>query len=103
MEWARIAAFLLLSACVGAQTPSASVPPAASVKQLMLDLIHPASNDLLLLVFRGGPSGEKEWAAVRHNALVLAESGRLLAARAPARDSGDWAKDSRLLQEAGAA
>jgi len=36
----------------------------ANVKQLMLDLIHPSSNDILLAIYRGGPKDEKDWAAV---------------------------------------
>jgi hypothetical protein len=73
----------------------------ATVKQLMLDLIHPASNDLLLFVNRGGSNDEKEWAAVRRSALTLAESGKLLAARGP--DQGNWAIDAKLLADAGSA
>ena len=73
----------------------------ATTKQLMLDLIHPASNDLLLFINRGGSSDEKEWAAVRRSALTLAESGNLLAARGPDRDN--WASDAKLLADAGTA
>jgi len=71
------------------------------MKQLMLDLIHPASNAILLRVFRGGPKDEKEWAEVRHNALTLAESGTLLATRGPSVT--DWMKAAKLLADAGAA
>src|SRR3979490_1307432 len=84
-----------------AQAPSESFPPVASVKQLMLDLIHPSSNDILLAIYRGGPKEEKEWAAVRRSAVTLAESGNLLMMRGRARDSGDWMKDAKLLVEAG--
>jgi hypothetical protein len=73
----------------------------ATVKQLMLDLIHPASNDLLLFVNRGGSNDEKEWAAVRRSALTLAESGKLLATRGP--DQGTWTLDAKLLADAGSA
>jgi len=73
------------------------------MKQLMLDLIHPASNDILLAVSRGGPSGEKEWAAVRRGALTLEEAGKVLTERGRARDQGDWLKDAKLLADAGAA
>ena len=93
MKQAWIAGFILAGASALAQT--------ASVKQLMLDLIHPASNDILLSIFRGGPQDEKEWAAVRHNALTLAESGNLLSTRGPDRDA--WMTDAKLLSDAGAA
>jgi len=75
----------------------------ATVKQLMLDLIHPASNEILLQVNRGGPKDEKDWAAVRRAAITLAESANLLGLRGRARDQGDWAKDAKLLADAGAA
>ena len=76
---------------------------AATMKQLMLDLIHPASNEILLIINRGGPADEKEWAAVRRSALALAESGDLLMARGRARAANDWPKDARLLADAGGA
>jgi|SRR6478736_8038965 hypothetical protein len=83
-----------------AQAPSEPFPPAASVKQLMLDLIHPSSNDILLAIYRGGPKDEKDWAAVRRSAVTLAESGNLLMMRGRARE-GDWMKDAKLLVDAG--
>jgi hypothetical protein len=86
-----------------AQAPSEPFPPAASVKQLMLDLIHPSSNDILLAIYRGGPKDEKEWAVVRRSALTLAESGTLLMTGGRSRDSGDWMKDAKLLVDAGTA
>lgn len=78
---------------------SEPVAPTATVKQLMLDLIHPSSNEILLAIYRGGPKDEKEWAAVRRSGITLAESGSLLMLRA--RDQGDWPKDAKLLVEAG--
>jgi len=86
---------ILLGASALAQSPS-------TTKQLMVDLIHPASNDILLLIFRGGPKDEKDWAVVRRSALTLAESGNVLAGRGPARDAV-WLKDSKLLADMGAA
>lgn len=64
----------------------------------MLDLIHPASNEILLTVSRGGPSDDKEWATLRHNALTLSESGNALAARS---GSDAWVKAVKLLTDAG--
>jgi len=83
------------------QVPSEPFPPSASVKQLMLDLIHPSSNDILLAIYRGGPKDEKDWAAVRRSAVTLAESGNMLMMRGRARDQGDWMKDAKLLVDAG--
>jgi hypothetical protein len=90
--------FLLLVA--GA---SMAQEPVATVRQLMVDMIYPASNDILLSINRGGPSDEKEWAALRRNAITLAESGNLLMMRDRARDQGDWMKDAKILVDVGTA
>jgi hypothetical protein len=84
-----------------AQAPSETFPPVAGVRQLMLDLIHPSSNDILLVIYRGGPKDEKEWAAVRRSAITLAESGNMLMMPGRARDQEDWMKDAKLLVDAG--
>jgi hypothetical protein len=91
------AAFILLSSIAPAalaQTPA----PVPTMRQLMLDLIHPSSNDILLVVYRGGPSDDKEWTVVRRSALALAESGNTLMTRV---DSGDWRNAAKLLADAG--
>jgi hypothetical protein len=75
----------------------------ATMKQLMLDLIHPAANDILLSVNRGGPKNEAEWAAVRRSALAIEESANLLTMPGRARDQGDWAKDAKMLADVGTA
>ena len=72
------------------------------MKQLMLDLIHPASNDILLAINRGGPQNDAEWAVVRRGAITLAESGKLLSTRG-ANNQSDWTKDAQMLADAGAA
>jgi len=96
-----IGALLLGGMIACAQAPSDLFPPTASVKQVMLDLIHPSSNDILLAIYRGGPKSDSEWAAVRRSAITLAESGNLLMLRGRARDQGDWMKDAKLLVDAG--
>jgi cytochrome c553 len=101
MKSACIGVFLWGGILASAQAPSEPFPPAASVKQLMLDLIHPSSNDILLVIYRGGPKDEKDWAAVRRSAVALAESGNMLMVRGRARDQGDWMKDAKLLVDAG--
>jgi len=95
------AGIFLLAGIAFAQAPSEPFPPSATVKQLMLDLIHPSSNDILLAIYRGGPKDEKEWAAVRRSAVTLAESGNMLTMRGRARDQGDWMKDAKVLVDAG--
>jgi hypothetical protein len=86
--------FILIGTLALAQTPI------ATMKQLMLDVIHPASNDILFSVNRGGPAVENEWAQVRRSALTLAESGNLLSLR---NDQPAWKQDAKLLGDAGAA
>jgi hypothetical protein len=74
----------------------------ATMKQLMLDLIHPASNDIQLFVNSGAPKSDAEWALVRRSALTLAESGDLLTTRGQ-NFQGDWAKDAKALADVGTA
>ncbi len=68
----------------------------------MLDMIYPSSNDLLLLIYRGGPKDENEWAAVRRDSMTLAESGNLLMMPGRMKDQGDWVTHVKMLTDAGA-
>lgn len=87
---------LALATVAGAQGPT--------MRQLMLDLIHPASNDILLFVNRGAPKEDAEWAEVRRSALTLAESGTLLnkPGQSP-KDGADWTRHAAALANVGAA
>jgi cytochrome c556 len=96
-----LAIMALQASVASAQTPAEPFPPVANVKQLMLDLIHPSSNDILLAIFRGGPKDEKDWAVIRRSAVALAESGNMLMQRGRARDQGEWMKDAKLLVDVG--
>jgi len=93
-------AVCLLSPSMIAQTPSSEFQPVATMKQLMLDVIHPASNSVLLAINRGGPADDKEWAEVRRGAMTLAESGNLLIMR---NRAAAWVADAKLLMDAGTA
>jgi hypothetical protein len=99
MQRACIIAFLLTAAIAAAQAPPKPTQPPATLKQIMVDLIHPASNEILLLIYRGGPKDDKEWAEFRRGALTLAESGGLLMTRG----QGDWVRHAKALTDAGAA
>ncbi|PYS46994.1 MAG: hypothetical protein DMG13_28890 [Acidobacteria bacterium] len=99
----RTIVLLLLAGATLAQRPSESFQPAATMSQLMLDMVYPASNDILFFVSRGAPKDEDEWAAVRRSALALAESGNLLMMRGRARDQDDWMKDAKMLVDVGTA
>lgn len=103
MKLIWIAVFILICTSSFGQTSSTSFPATATLKQLMLDMIYPASNDLLLLIYRGGPKDENDWAAARRNAMTLAESGNLLMTPGRMRDQGDWAKHVKMLVEVGTA
>jgi hypothetical protein len=85
---------------LSAQVAPDPLQPVATMKQLMLDVIHPASNSVLLAINRGGPSDDREWADVRRGALTLAESGNLLIMR---NRTATWVADAKLLMDAGTA
>jgi hypothetical protein len=99
MMW-RMTGVLALSAALSAQAPSDALQPVATMKQLMVDVIHPASNSIVLLVNRGGPGDEREWAEARRSAMTLAESGNLLIMR---NRAPDWVADARMLTDVGSA
>jgi hypothetical protein len=88
------AVFFLLTGLIG------SAQPTATMRELMLDLIHPASNEILLFVNRGTPKTDAEWASVRRSALTLQESGNLLAQRNVQKD---WVMDAKMLAGVGSA
>jgi hypothetical protein len=90
----------LLSGALAAQAPPEVLQPVATMKELMVDVIHPASNSLLLAVNRGGPIDEKGWAEARRSAMTLAESGNLLIMR---NRAAAWVADARLLTDVGTA
>jgi cytochrome c556 len=93
MKLGCVVLLALMGTCASAQAP-------ATMRELMLDLIHPASNDVQLFVNRGAPKSDAEWAGVRRSALTLHESGDLLTHR---NSQDDWQKDAKLLSAVGAA
>jgi len=96
-----IVILILIPTWSSGQSPSGSVSPTATMKQLMLDMIYPSSNDMLLLIYRGGPKDESEWAAARRDSMTLAESGNLLMMPSRMRDQGDWVTHVKMLVDAG--
>ena len=96
-----VAVGLLLAAGARAAQAQDAVQPVGSMSDLMVSMIHPATNDLLMAIYRGGPKTDREWMAVQRNAVVLGESGNVLMLRN--RAQGDWVKYSRMLVDAGAA
>jgi len=82
-------------------TGCALAQSAMTMKQLMLDLIHPSANDILLVINRGQVD-DKDWATVRRAAATLVQSADVLITRGP-RDQAEWTKDAKLLADSGAA
>jgi hypothetical protein len=102
VKFVWIAVLILIATRSFGQDPTTSLPPSATMKQLMLDMIYPASNDILLLIYRGGPKDENEWAAARRDAMNLAESGNLLMMPGRVREQGDWTMHVKMLADVGA-
>ena len=96
----RMIGLVFLASAMLAQAPT--FQPVASTLQLMEAMIIPSSN-ALFEVGASEPKDEMQWAAVRNNALILAESGNPLMMGARANDPGEWMKASRLLVAAGTA
>jgi hypothetical protein len=75
--------------------------PVATVRDLHDAMITPASD----AIFEAGntpPGNDREWTALRNNALILAESGNLLMLEGRAKDNDRWMKMSRALVDAAA-
>ena len=93
----------LLTGGLAAQAPAEALQPVATMKELMLDVIHPASNSLLIAVNRGGPSDDKAGEArqrddarrVRQSADHAQPCGRLGCRCEAARDVGTAARGRR--------
>jgi hypothetical protein len=90
-----------LAGVMMAQAPS-PFQPVGNVSQLMVDIIYPTS-DALFYIERNPPKADHDWNAIRGAALTLAESGNLLLMGGRARDQDRWAKDAKLLIDAGTA
>jgi cytochrome c553 len=96
----RLSVLIFLAAAAMAQEPS--FQRVGTVSELMIDIIYPSS-DALFYIERSPPKNEVEWNVIRRQALMLAESGNLLMMAGRARDQGNWAKDSKMLIDAGTA
>ena len=94
---------LLVAGATMGQAQQDQTQPVGTMMEIMASMIHPASNEILLTITRGGPQNDKEWAAVQRSAVTLAESGNLLMMRGRARDQGEWIKDSKMLVDVAAA
>lgn len=100
-------ALAFLVACADAPPPFETV---ADTRQLMASILEPAAEvywDAVGTVIdeKGthefAPTTEEEWAAVRNSAFVIAEAGNLLMMPGRLRDTGEWARLSRAMMDAG--
>ena len=98
-----VAAMLVSGERTVAQAQTTGVQAVGSMSDVMVSMVYPATNNILLFVYRGGPQTDADWASVQRSAVLLAETGNLLAMRGPGGDQGDWAKDAKALVDAGAA
>ena len=100
-----LAALLFVTLAAVAQTDTAPAPghfqPVGTMSQLMIDIIYPVS-DAIFYVDRDPPKKPQDWAALRTNALMLAESGNLLMMDGRARDQKNWITESKMLIDLGA-
>lgn len=107
MFWFRAAAVgLALTGCRSAP----DFLPVTTVRELMSSVVEPAAElywDAVGTVDDStgstsySPETPAEWAAVRNNALVVAESGNLLMMEPRARDRDQWMVLSRAMVAAG--
>lgn len=89
----------LLAMAAMAQAPT-SFQPVGNMSQLMIDIIYPTS-DAIFYVDRDPPKNEHEWALLRGQALMLAESGNLIMMAGRARDQENWIKYSKIMNDLG--
>ena len=90
--------------------PAPSLPPVASVKQIMAAIVGPAAtvvfDSVSTIVDAKGvqenqPRTDAEWARVGANAVALIESANMLLIGNRAVDQGDWVKMAKAMADAG--
>jgi hypothetical protein len=75
--------------------------PVATMSELMVHMIYPASDAIFYITTRE-PSTSEEWAEIQMKALVVAESANLLLLPENVRP-GSWMRDALLMRDAGRA
>ena len=89
-------AALTAAACLAITGAQAANEGHASVKELMLGIVIPAS-DGVFGVGSKEPRNDMEWDVIEADAMVLAEAGRLLLTEGRAKDQDKWVKDAQML------
>jgi hypothetical protein len=111
----RVALFFLAlygvvaaAACGSGAAQPPPFKPVADTKLLMQAMIDPMADEIWdavkTIITKDGtqeirPHTNAEWEAVRHHAVVLAESGNLLMMVPRAKDGGEWMKRAQDLVE----
>ena len=86
------AAVVLVTAAAAAQGDAPEAP--ATVKEVMVTMTIPSSRDDAAYE---PPNDDEQWVAVRKNAVMLVESGKLLMTSERARDNTTWMEMAREL------
>src|SRR5581483_3686587 len=103
--------FIIAGARMARRAPAAgavmaAAQPVASVKQIMIGIVDPASKAVFSAVntieTKEGtqeiaPRNDAEWQAVGSSAAALIESGNLILAKERAIDQGDWATFTKAM------
>jgi len=104
--------FIIAGARMARRAPAAAAPaaaataPIASVKQIMIGIVDPASKAVFSSVntieTKEGtqeiaPHTEAEWQVVGSSAAALVESGNLILANGRAVDQGDWVTFAKAM------
>ena len=93
-----------------AAPPAPSLPPVASVKQIMAGIVTPSAyvvfDSVSTIVDAKGvqenqPRTDEEWARVGANAAALIESANMLLIGNRAVDQEDWVKMAKAMADAG--
>jgi len=93
-----------------AAPPPPSLPPVATVKQIMAGIVMPSAasiwDSVSTIVDAKGvqenqPRTDEEWALVGANAAALIESANMLLIGNRAVDQGDWVKMAKAMADAG--
>ncbi|MGE0189640.1 MAG: hypothetical protein AB7F79_10360 [Steroidobacteraceae bacterium] len=94
-----LSVLLSLTAYSKEEAPAvATLQPVASVKQLMLGIVIPAS-DIVFGVAAEAPADDTAWIKVQANAAVIAEVARLLNSDGRKVDNGEWLKFTQALYD----
>jgi len=98
-----VAALTLVGGRSVARAQNNQVQAVGSMSDIMVSMVYPAANNILLSVYRGGPANDADWTSMQRSGVLMAETGNLLATRAPGGNQADWARDAKMLTDAGAA